>query len=283
MLRIAFSLVFALCSMLAAAQSAPAPAENIAKAKRERIAPIVGESALAKIDAKGTLRVGVAVNGPWVMHDKSGELFGYSIDVARKIADDMGWKLELVTTSWPKILYDLRTNQFDIAISGISITPQRARFVRFTRPYGEYDIGVVANRAKFAQGDMAALAKADKKRIAVRGGTLNADFARAGLPAADIVEVDDEPQAIADLREGKYDALVAEAPAPKLIAQMFPEQLRALDGAPLARTAHAMAVRRGDNDLADVLDAWIIEAEASGWLKSRGDYWFDSTDWIGKL
>jgi len=117
----------------------------------------------------------------------------------------------------------------------------------------------------------------------VRAGTLNADFAHAGLPAADIVEVDDEPQAIADLREGKYDALVAEAPAPKLIAQMFPEQLRALDGAPLARTAHAMAVRRGDNDLADVLDAWIIEAEASGWLKSRGDYWFDSTDWIGKL
>jgi polar amino acid transport system substrate-binding protein len=287
MLRIASGLALALWfAPLLAQDAAPAAVKASAPpaiaGKRVRALPIEGVSTLSRIDTSGALRVGVAVNAPWVMHDKNGELIGYSVDVARKIASDMGWKLELVPTSWPRLLEDLRTNRFDVAISGLSITPQRARLISFSQPYGEYDISVVVNREKVAAADLDALAKDSKLRIAVRKGTLNTDYAHAALPAAQIVEVDDEQQAIADLREGKLDGFVAEAPLPGLLDHLYPQQLHVLP-TPLARTAHGLAVRRGDAEFRDVLDAWIIQARTSGWLKARGDYWFNGSDWATQL
>lgn len=245
--------------------------------------PLDGGSTLTRIEADKTLRVGVAVNVPWVMHNREGMLIGYSVDVARKLAADMGWKLELVTTSWPRLIHDLRTDRYDVIISGLSITPRRALLARFSRPNGEYEMDVVVNRSRFPRGDMAELAAADGKRIAVHKGTLTVAIAREHLPKAEIVEIDDEEQTITDLREGRLDGYVAEAPMPLLLQQLYPKQLRTLGGEPLGRTAHGFAARLGDRDLVDVLDAWIIANEATGWLDSRSTYWFDGTAWGDQL
>ena len=101
MTKIVLSILLACFALVANAQSGNADAAPAAatQGKRAKIEPLTGEDALSRIDARGTLRVGVAVNAPWVMHDKNGELAGFSVDVAKKLAADMGWKLELVTTS----------------------------------------------------------------------------------------------------------------------------------------------------------------------------------------
>lgn len=51
---------------------------------------------LATVRNRGSVRVCVAVNEPMVMHDRSGALAGYSIDLAERLAEDLGVKLELV-------------------------------------------------------------------------------------------------------------------------------------------------------------------------------------------
>ena len=284
MAKIVLSILVACFALVANAQSgnadsAPASATH---GKRAKIEPLTGEDALTRIDARGTLRVGVAVNAPWVMHDKSGELAGFSVDVAKKLAADMGWKLELVTTSWPKLLLDLRTDRYDVVISGLSITPQRARLAHFTNAYGEHEIGLVVNRAKYPAGNTAAFATA-KPRIGARAGTTTFDAAKLAFPNGEIIAVDDENAAILDLRAGKLDGLVSESPGPKLLATLYPDELREPEGEPISRTAHGMAVRRGESDLSDVLDAWIVQSKASGWLKARSDYWFEGVDWVGQL
>ncbi|MFO1507266.1 MAG: transporter substrate-binding domain-containing protein [Lysobacterales bacterium] len=281
-------LLVAVIAMFTCAHAAPPAGADAASgkpataAKHRSAIPVTGDSVLARLDRTGTLRVGVAVNVPWVSHDKDGQLIGYSIDVAKQVAADMGWKLDLVTTSWPKLVDGLRTDRYDVVISGLSITPQRARLVRFTRPYGEYDISLVVNRSKASATDIAGFLKGNPKRVAVRKGTLNVAIARDRLPGAEIIEVDDESQAIADLRAGKYDAFVAEAPTPHLLQLAYPNDLREL-GEPLGRTAHGMAVRLGDRELRHVLDAWIIQNQASGWLKQRADFWFNGTAWANQL
>ena len=45
---------------------------------------------LATILKRGVLRVGVAPAEPFVMRDANGELAGFSIDLGRKFADDLG-------------------------------------------------------------------------------------------------------------------------------------------------------------------------------------------------
>ena len=244
--------------------------------------PIGGESTLSRIDRTKVLRVGVAVNAPWVMHDKEGQWMGYEIDVAKRLAAAMEWKLEFVGTSWPRLLTDLRTNQFDLVASGLSITPQRALLVRFSQPYGEYDIDVVVNKSKLPSGGIRELGQGTRK-IGARKGMLTVQLARGVLPASSVVEMDDEEQAIADLREGKLDAYVVEAPLPSLLTQLYPDQLRILGGDPLARTAHGMAVRRADSGLLDIVNAWIVFEQANGWLKNLADYWLNGTQWADRL
>lgn len=265
-----------------AAQATTAAAAKPATARKRPQLPVSGESTLDRIQREHVLRVGVALNAPWVMHDKNGQLIGYSVDVARQLAQELGWKLELVTTSWPALLHDLRTDQFDVVISGLSITPQRALQVRFSHAFGEYDIGLVVNRVKFPSSDIKDIAQR-KLRLAASKGTLTVGVAQRAFPLAQIVESEDETQSLADVRDGKLDGYVAEAPMPVLQEKIYPTQLRALVGEALGRTAHGMAVRIGDDDLADVLDAWIVEQTASGWTRTRQAYWFGGTDWASQL
>lgn len=290
--RFLIGLLLALgCSLGAAPAIAqtPPPSKNAAAAtpseapRAAKRRSLTGAPTLARIERSGVLRVGVAINAPWVMHDKQDQLMGYSIEVAERIAKAMGWKLQLVETSWTRLLNGLRSNDYDVVIAGVSVTPQRARFVQFSDPIGEFDVDVVVHRTSLPGGGLAELGKLPQAKVAALAGTVSADFARRGLPGAQLVEVDDQNAAIAALREGKLAAYVAEAPLPLALARTYPEQLRLLDGAPLARTAHALALRVDDAGLLRVLNAWITFERTSGWLQARSAYWFEGTEWGARL
>ena len=83
----------------------------------------------------GTLRVGVALFPPWTMRDPSGELTGFEIDVARKLAEDMHVDVEFSLYPWDRIILGLEAGEIDIIAAGLSIAPERALHVAFSRPY----------------------------------------------------------------------------------------------------------------------------------------------------
>ncbi|GAL28119.1 lysine-arginine-ornithine-binding periplasmic protein precursor [Vibrio variabilis] len=82
---------------------------------------------LDKINERGTLRVGMSTFVPWAMRDKQGELVGFEIDVAKRLAEDSGWKVEFVPTAWDGIIPALLSQKFDVIIGGLSITPERSK------------------------------------------------------------------------------------------------------------------------------------------------------------
>jgi polar amino acid transport system substrate-binding protein len=47
---------------------------------------------LDKIQDRGTLKVGLSTFVPWAMRDKQGELIGFEVDVAKRLAEDSGLK-----------------------------------------------------------------------------------------------------------------------------------------------------------------------------------------------
>ena len=87
---------------------------------------------------RGVLRVGMSTFVPWAMKDKTGELIGFEIDVARRLAEDMGVKVEFVPTKWSGIIPALLTGKFDVIIGGMGILPSRNLKVNFTNPYDYY-------------------------------------------------------------------------------------------------------------------------------------------------
>ena len=48
------------------------------------------DSVLQTILQRGSINIGLSAFVPWAMRDKNGELIGFEIDVARKVAEDMG-------------------------------------------------------------------------------------------------------------------------------------------------------------------------------------------------
>ena len=112
--------------------------------------PVVAddESVIDTIIKRGTMRVGVGSFVPWSFRNKEGDYVGFEVDVATKLASDMGVELELIPTFWDDIIPALLGSKFDLTIGGMTVTPKRNLKINFTDSY-QRELGqdVAANRA----------------------------------------------------------------------------------------------------------------------------------------
>ena len=81
------------------------------------------------------------------MRDKNGDLIGFELDVGRQLAEDMGVEVEFIPTSWDGIIPALVSGNFDVIISGMTVTPKRNLTVNFSMPYAYSGMTILANTA----------------------------------------------------------------------------------------------------------------------------------------
>lgn len=232
---------------------------------------------------RGVLRVGLSSFVPWAMQDKHGGYVGFEVDVASRLARDMGLRLELVPTRWSGIVPALLTGKFDMIIGGLSITAERALRVSFSIPYDYAQIEVVGSR--HAAGGRTALAEFDTPEtiVAVRTGSTAAVAARTALPKAALRFFDEEATAVREMSSGRAHLLFASAPLGTFEMLRAPGALFSPVKEPLFRQPIAIAIRKGDMDSLNALDSWIRVVEAEGWLRERKAYWFEGREWESML
>ncbi len=245
---------------------------------------LVQESTIEQVVRRGVLRVGMSTFVPWAMKDKNGELIGFEIDVARRLAKDMGVKVEFVPTKWSGIIPALLTGKFDVIIGGMGIRPDRNLKVNFSIPYEVSGMSMVANK-KLAAG-FKSLEDFNKPNvtIAVRLGSTAVAAAKKYLPKAKLVMFDDESQAYQEVINGRAYAVVGSAPTPAFQAIKYPDTLfLPLKEETFTREPIGFAVRKGDFDTINYFNNWITVVEAEGWLKERKHYWFQTKDWESRI
>lgn len=237
------------------------------------------ESMVEQVLKRGTLRVGMSTFVPWAMQDKTGELVGFEIDVATRVAEDMGVKVEFVPTKWAGIIPALLTGKFDVIIGGMGILPQRNLRVNFTIPYDETGMSIVAN--KEIAGNFRSLEDFNRPDvvIAVRLGGTPVAAAEKFMPKAQLRKFDDESQAIQELLNGKAHAVVASAPMPAFQALRYPDRLFLPIQGTFTREPIGFALRKGDVDSLNFFNNWITVVQAKGWLAEKKHYWFETRDW----
>lgn len=243
---------------------------------REQLA---NESALEQVLQSGVLRVGMSTFVPWAMKDKTGNLIGFEIDVATRLAKDMGVKAEFVPTSWSGIIPALLTGKFDIIIGGMGIRPERNLKVNFSIPYDYTGMSLLANRQRAKGFTTLGAFNRPHVEIAARMGTTAAAAAKQYLPRARLRLFDDEAKAVQELLLGRVHAVVASAPLPQFQARKHPDKLFVPIPGTFTREPIGFAVRKGDPDLLNYLDSWIRVVEAEGWLAERKHYWFETQAW----
>ncbi|AIW16814.1 transporter substrate-binding domain-containing protein [Vibrio tubiashii] len=238
---------------------------------------------LDKINERGTLRVGMSTFVPWAMRDKQGELIGFEIDVAKRLAKDSGWQVEFVPTAWDGIIPALLAKKFDVIIGGMSITPERSKSVLFSAPYSHSGVQVAANK-ELAEG-FSEFSDFNSRRvkIAARRGAFTVQVARETFPKAKILQFDDDAQAFQEVLNGNAHAVIASSPKPEHEAVKNSHKLFIPFTERLSKGNEAFAVRLGEADKEAFFNNWIQARTQDGWLEQRYEYWFSTLDWQDQI
>lgn len=235
---------------------------------------------LSEIRASGELRVGVSVFEPWVMRDKEGELIGYEIEVARRLAEDLGLELKIQPVGFEGIIGDLNAGRFDIIVTGMYATPERALTVNFTEPLNYSNVELVANSDKASgRNSVDDFNKADVT-IGFVAGTVYGDIAASTFPNAKTQTFGEELEMFAALQEGKIMAAIASTPAPEIYHRLSDKKVKVAIKEPLARYGESLAVRRGDAEFLNYLNTWVRYYRDSDWLRNERSKWFVEMDWL---
>jgi len=237
------------------------------------------ESTLEKVLKRGTLRVGMSTFVPWAMKDKTGKLIGFEIDVATRLAQDMGVEVEFVPTKWAGIIPALLTGKFDVIIGGMGVLPKRHLKVNFSIPYDYTGMSMVANQQHAKGFNRLEDFNHRDVVIAVRLGSTAATAAKKSMPNATLRQFDDESQAYQEVLNGKAHAVVGSAPTPAFYALKYPDRLFLPLKETFTKEPIGIAVRKGDFDTLTFFNSWIRFVEADGWLQERKHYWFETRDW----
>lgn len=235
---------------------------------------------LNEIIKRGDLRVGVSLFAPWAMQDKEGKLHGFEIDVAEKIAADMGVNANFIVYPWDKIIQALQKDEIDVIIAGMAITPGRALQVNFSSPYAESGVSLATNTAMTRDiGNFKGL-NTEAITITTVRDTLSHELAKRIFDQAKVKVYTREGEAAKQVVDGKAHAYMASVEEVKFLALQHPKKLDVPLEKPLLTSKSGVAVKRGEQELLNFINAWIVARDADKWLATTHKHWFNKLDWM---
>jgi len=146
---------------------------------------------------------------PFEMQSEDGSgLQGFDIDLMNAIGEAMGVTIQFEGLPFDGIIPALQSKTIDAAISGITITSERAQSVGFSSPYFKAGLAIAVREDNT---DIESFDDLINKRIAVQIGTTGAMEANK-ITNATITEFDSAVLALQELVNGKVDAVVNDGP-----------------------------------------------------------------------
>lgn len=210
---------------------------------------------------------------------------GFSVDVARAFARDEGLELQWVRFRWPDLLEDLAAGRFDLALSGVTIRPERSTAGLSSIPLATSGALVLMPLERPPTRDEAHRLLADPGlRLAVNAGGHLERVTRSRFPHAIVEAIPDNAAVLRRLASGGADGVVTdlvEAPLwqarwqtgwggaerSEAWREEGPIASRSLHPiGPFTRDHKAGLWRPDRLDLARRFDGWLLAAEAAGRL-----------------
>ena len=159
---------------------------------------------LDEIKDSGKLVVGVfSDKKPFGYVDENGDYQGYDVYFARRLAEDLGVDLELVSVDAPNRVEYLTSAKVDIILANFTVTPERAEVVDFARPYMKVALGVVSPDGALITD----VAELEGKTLIVSKGTTAETYFTENHPEVTLLKFDTYTEAFNALLDGRGDAL----------------------------------------------------------------------------
>jgi polar amino acid transport system substrate-binding protein len=238
---------------------------------------------LEEVKKRGVLVVGTeAAYVPYEFF-KDGKIIGYDPDIIEHFVQALGVKAQLVDTAWNGIIPALYAKKFDVIISAMTITKERAEKVLFSMPYADAS-NVILLRA--GEERIKSADDLSGKIIGVQIGsaaagiikTFEAKLKANGKPGfADVKQYEHYPEAYQDLINRRVDAVVNSKSTLMVVIHDAPGQFKMLPGVSDITAYFGMAFRKEDASLQAFANAQLAELKTSGELAKLQQKWFGDT------
>lgn len=207
----------------------------------------------------------VASNGVIDQYD------GIDMAIAKQIAEDNGMTAAVENMEFDSLLIALQNGQIDAAIAGMTVTEERLESVDFSTPYyTATQVMIVKEDSDIA----AATDMADKKICVVQGYTGEICVQDLGYPYEAFKK---GTEAVMELVNGKCDVVVIDsATAQKYVSDN--EGLKIVeDSATFESEEYAIAVRKGNTELLDMINKAVEAKLADGTISDLGVKYTEDT------
>jgi len=239
---------------------------------------------LKEIQERGVLRVGLEPGYmPFELTNQKGEIIGFDVDVAKRMAKAMKVKLELVSTAWDGIIPALLTGKFDILMSGMTLTQERNLTINFAQPYIMIGQSILL-RKEFA-GDVTSYKdlNASKYTVASKLGTTGEQATKRMIPNAKYISYETEQEGVMELVNGKIDAFIYDLPFNAIAySQKGQGKVVHLDQ-PFTREPLAWGIRKDDPDFLNWLNNFMSQIKYDGVYQKIYKKWFKDDAWLKEI
>ncbi len=232
------------------------------------------QSRLERIRQRGVIRAGYFKDGlPFSYVNTAGDLVGFDIEMAHILARDLNVALELVPVESGKLVEQLNTGYCDIVMTGIAITPQRAQQMAFSKPLNDATVAfIVKDHRRDDFNSREAVQRFKSLRLAILNIPYYISILQAYLPQAELVPV----RSIKTFFEqdgDTFDALVYAAESGSAWTLLYPAYSVAIPHPDILAAPIAYPIARGDEEMVDFINNWLILKQKNQTIQSLYDYW----------
>jgi len=239
--------------------------------------PAVAGIGIERIRQRGALRIAfVDDRMPFSFVNARGEPVGLDVELAARLAQDLGVsKLELVPFARGAVAAALEQGQVDVAMSTPYVRDLFAR-LRFSAPYFDVLLGFAvrdADRREFMQLEQIRQRRALRLGLVADEASLEQRVREALAGVAVEFVAHGSPREFFEGRRADIDAFVMTAESASAWTLLHPEFAAVVPQPAVLGLPVGIATRRGDPELADFIDAWLVMQRSSGATQRAYDYW----------
>lgn len=199
---------------------------------------------------------------PFETKDDAGNPSGLAVDFIEDFGKAYDYDVQIENTAWDGLISSLQTGRADLVISSMTITEERKQSVDFSNPYAMAQLAILAN----ANSNIASIDDLNQpgKIVAVKTGSTGDVYATKNLPNAEIVRLADESACVTEVVQGKADGFLYDQLTIYRNHQANPDTTDAVFIPFQDAESWGIAVRKGDTELLDQLNAFIAQSKEDG-------------------
>ena len=201
--------------------------------------------------------------------EQTKEIVGFDIDLMNAIAERADLNITYQNVGWDPLLAGMADCQYDMAISAMTITEERAKVFSFSDPYinaGQIVVVAIGNDTINGPADLV-------------GATIGAQIGTTGAMEAEAIQdsevkiYDTYEFAFLDLANGQIDAVIADYPTAVAFVNQNAGQLQVV-GEVFTDENYGIAFCLGNDDLIAQVNTALADLQAEGFIEELVNIWY---------